>query len=51
VGEYLKFSKIHACGGSWMASKELLAARQFERMKELAQQAMQMVRDAAGGGK
>jgi 2-dehydro-3-deoxyphosphogluconate aldolase/(4S)-4-hydroxy-2-oxoglutarate aldolase len=51
VGEYLKFSKIHACGGSWMASKELLAARQFERMKELAQQAVQMVRDAAGGGK
>jgi 2-dehydro-3-deoxyphosphogluconate aldolase/(4S)-4-hydroxy-2-oxoglutarate aldolase len=44
VGEYLAFPKIFACGGSWMVAKELLAAKQFDRITELSAQAVQLVR-------
>jgi len=46
LAEYLKFPKIVACGGSWMVSKELLAAKQFDRITELSRQAVEIANSA-----
>ena len=46
LAAYLKFPKILACGGSWMASKELLAEKLFDRMVELTRQAVQIAETA-----
>jgi 2-dehydro-3-deoxyphosphogluconate aldolase/(4S)-4-hydroxy-2-oxoglutarate aldolase len=43
VGEYLKFAKVLACGGTWMVTKELLAAKQFGRITELSRHAVELV--------
>lgn len=40
VAQYLIFPKVLACGGSWMATKEMLAAKQWDRVTELARQAV-----------
>jgi len=40
IGEYLKFGQVLACGGSWMVAKELLANKQFDKIAELARQAV-----------
>jgi 2-dehydro-3-deoxyphosphogluconate aldolase/(4S)-4-hydroxy-2-oxoglutarate aldolase len=39
--KYLAFPKVVACGGSWMVTKELLAAKQFDRISELSRDAVQ----------
>jgi len=44
--QYLKFDKILACGGSWMATKELLAAKQFDPVTELTRQAVEIANRA-----
>ena len=44
LGDYLKFPKVLACGGSWMVTKELIAAKQFDRIAELSRQAVQLAR-------
>jgi 2-dehydro-3-deoxyphosphogluconate aldolase/(4S)-4-hydroxy-2-oxoglutarate aldolase len=46
LGEYLKFNKVLACGGSWMVTKELLAGKQFARVTELSRQAVELARAA-----
>ena len=38
--EYLRNSKIHACGGSWMAKKELIVAGKFGEIEKLTTQAV-----------
>lgn len=40
LNSYLEFNKIIACGGSWMVSKELLEAKDFETMKRLTKEAV-----------
>ncbi|MDB5173370.1 MAG: khg/kdpg aldolase family protein [Phycisphaerales bacterium] len=42
LGEYLKFPKVLACGGSWMAGKELIAERRFDEIRELTRQAVEL---------
>ncbi|HWE92471.1 MAG TPA: bifunctional 4-hydroxy-2-oxoglutarate aldolase/2-dehydro-3-deoxy-phosphogluconate aldolase [Tepidisphaeraceae bacterium] len=42
IGEYLAFPKVLACGGSWMATKELIAAGQFDKIRDLARQAVEV---------
>jgi len=39
---YLQFPRVLACGGSWMVTRELLAARQFDRVTELTRQAVEI---------
>jgi 2-dehydro-3-deoxyphosphogluconate aldolase/(4S)-4-hydroxy-2-oxoglutarate aldolase len=39
---YLAFSPVLACGGSWMATKEMLAAKRFNRIAELAKDAVKI---------
>jgi 2-dehydro-3-deoxyphosphogluconate aldolase/(4S)-4-hydroxy-2-oxoglutarate aldolase len=40
---YLKFSKVLACGGSWMIQPEMIRAGQFEAMADLTRKAMASV--------
>jgi 2-dehydro-3-deoxyphosphogluconate aldolase/(4S)-4-hydroxy-2-oxoglutarate aldolase len=40
VDAYLAFSKVVAVGGSWMASKELLAAKRFDEVTRLTREAV-----------
>jgi len=52
LGDYLRFNQVLACGGSWMVAKELLAARNFDRIAELARQAVELANKARPiGGK
>lgn len=45
VVDYLKSDKIHACGGSWMVKGNLISSGQFERIKELCQEASAIVKE------
>lgn len=38
--EYLSFSSILACGGSWMVSKELIGKKEFAKIQELTEEAV-----------
>lgn len=39
--EYLNFNRIIACGGSWMVSKEMLTAGEFDKIKKLTKEAVE----------
>jgi 2-dehydro-3-deoxyphosphogluconate aldolase / (4S)-4-hydroxy-2-oxoglutarate aldolase len=38
--QYLAFPKVVAVGGSWMAGKELLAAKKFDEVTKLTREAV-----------
>ncbi|MBE5871960.1 MAG: bifunctional 4-hydroxy-2-oxoglutarate aldolase/2-dehydro-3-deoxy-phosphogluconate aldolase [Lachnospiraceae bacterium] len=40
LNQYLDFSKVIACGGSWMVKKDLIKAGDFDKIKELTEQAV-----------
>jgi len=49
VGEYLADEKhILACGGSWMVKKDLIAAGEFEKIKEMTKEAASLVKEYRG---
>lgn len=48
IGEYLAFDKVVACGGSWMAPAEWIRAKQFERIRQETERAVQAVRTLTG---
>lgn len=50
VRGYLDFAKVVACGGSWMAPQEWIAAGQFERVREETELAVRSVRDLSVAG-
>ena len=37
---YLDFPKIIACGGSWMVSKDMIAAGEFDKIKAMTEEAV-----------
>ena len=39
--DYLSFSKILACGGSWMVNPELITAGKFDEIEQLTREAVQ----------
>jgi 2-dehydro-3-deoxyphosphogluconate aldolase / (4S)-4-hydroxy-2-oxoglutarate aldolase len=41
---YLQFSKVLACGGSWMVKSELIKNKKFEEIKNLSLSAMSIVK-------
>ncbi|HZL35443.1 MAG TPA: bifunctional 4-hydroxy-2-oxoglutarate aldolase/2-dehydro-3-deoxy-phosphogluconate aldolase [Tepidisphaeraceae bacterium] len=43
LAAYLKLPSILACGGSWIAARETIAARRFDEITALARQAVQLV--------
>jgi len=47
VMNYLKFSKVLACGGSWMVKKELISAGKFADITRLTRDALAMIRGAS----
>lgn len=49
LAEYLSFSKVEAVGGSWMCPGELIDAGRWDAITELAQDAMEIRRNAAAG--
>lgn len=40
MGDYLSFSKVIACGGSWMVKKELIEQGRFDTIAKLSAEAM-----------
>jgi 2-dehydro-3-deoxyphosphogluconate aldolase/(4S)-4-hydroxy-2-oxoglutarate aldolase len=44
VGGYLAFPRVVACGGSWMAPAEWIAAGAFDRIREAARDAVTLTR-------
>lgn len=43
IASYLAFSRVVACGGSWMAPNDWIAAKAFDRIREATRQAVQAV--------
>ena len=48
LAEYLSFGRIMACGGSWMVSKSLIAAGEFDEITRLCREAADIVRAVRG---
>lgn len=44
--DYLSLPQVIACGGSWMVKPEMLRAREFDRVRELAAEARTIVQQA-----
>ena len=48
VKDYLAYDRILACGGSWMVKGDLVAAGEFDKIKELAAEAVEIVKESRG---
>ena len=46
LASYLAFPRVVACGGSWMAPNDWIAAKQFDRVRETSADAAAIVRAA-----
>jgi 2-dehydro-3-deoxyphosphogluconate aldolase/(4S)-4-hydroxy-2-oxoglutarate aldolase len=44
LSDYLRLPMVVACGGSWLVKKQLIADGEFERITELAAEAVEMVK-------
>lgn len=49
LASYLGFKRVVACGGSWMAPTEWIAAKQFDRISAETTRAVSLVRGLAEG--
>lgn len=49
IAQYLALKNVVACGGSWMAPPDWIAAKQFGRIREETAKAVQAVRNANQG--
>lgn len=43
IGSYLAFSRVLACGGSWMVPSDLISAGEFDKITALTKEAMAAV--------
>ena len=43
LADYLSFKKIAACGGSWMVKGDMIAAGEFDKIKEMTKEAVDLV--------
>lgn len=48
VKDYLAYDRILACGGSWMVKGDLIHAGDFDRIRELAREAVGIVKEIRG---
>lgn len=48
LAAYLGFKKIVACGGSWMVKGDLVAAGEFDKIKEMTAEAVSLVKEIRG---
>jgi 2-dehydro-3-deoxyphosphogluconate aldolase/(4S)-4-hydroxy-2-oxoglutarate aldolase len=49
IAQYLAFKSVVACGGSWMAPSDWIAAKQFGRIREETEKAVQSIRNTNQG--
>jgi 2-dehydro-3-deoxyphosphogluconate aldolase / (4S)-4-hydroxy-2-oxoglutarate aldolase len=43
LGQYLALSEVIACGGSWMVRPEMMNAGEFDRIRQLVKEAVELV--------
>jgi 2-dehydro-3-deoxyphosphogluconate aldolase/(4S)-4-hydroxy-2-oxoglutarate aldolase len=48
VKDYLAYNRILACGGSWMVTKDLVKAGDFNKITDLVREASQIVKEIRG---
>ena len=48
VKDYLNSDKIFACGGSWMVKGNLINDGNFDKIKELTKEAVNIVKEIRG---
>jgi 2-dehydro-3-deoxyphosphogluconate aldolase/(4S)-4-hydroxy-2-oxoglutarate aldolase len=46
LADYLSMPMVHACGGSWMVKKQLIADGEFEQISRLAREAVDIAQQA-----
>ena len=51
LAAYLAFSRVVACGGSWMAPNEWIAGKQFDRVRDATSAAVAIVTAQAAGAR
>ena len=45
LADYIKLPFVHACGGSWLASKKLIFDKNFSEITELTKQALSLIKE------
>lgn len=48
LADYLSNPKIIACGGSWMVKGDMVAAGEFDKIKEMTAEAVKLVKEIRG---
>ena len=48
LADYLGFKKIVACGGSWMVKGDMITAGEFQKIKDMTEQAVALVKEIRG---
>lgn len=48
VQDYLSYNHILACGGSWMVKGDLVKAGNFDKIRELVKEAVEIVKESRG---
>jgi 2-keto-3-deoxy-6-phosphogluconate aldolase len=48
VKDYLAYDRILACGGSWMVKGDLVKAGEFDKIRELVKEAVEIVKESRG---
>lgn len=48
VRDYLSYNRILACGGSWMVKGDLVKAGDFDKIRELVKEAVEIVKESRG---
>lgn len=48
VGDYLKYDRILACGGSWMVKGDLVSAGKFDEIEKMTRDAADLVKSIRG---
>lgn len=48
AGEYLKYERVLACGGSWMVKGDLIREGAFDKIRQLCREAVQIVKESRG---
>ena len=46
--KYLSYSKVFACGGSWMVKKDLIEEEAFDKIEQLTREAVDIVKKMRG---
>ena len=48
VKDYLAYDRILACGGSWMVKGDLVKAGEFDKIREMVKEAVEIVKESRG---